>query len=65
MRQNATVGVDFDNLDMIKAHAARIWIRAGDGNDTMPPAGDPDEVERELLGEWLACGAPTDAELGM
>lgn len=48
-----------------EAHASGIWIRAADQNFSMPPVGPPPEDERALLGEWLACGAPTDAELGM
>jgi hypothetical protein len=38
-------------------------VRAADQNATMPPAGAPGEDERTLLGEWLACGAPTQADL--
>ncbi|MEZ4383108.1 MAG: hypothetical protein R3A79_17405 [Nannocystaceae bacterium] len=62
-RQSATSGVDFDTVDLIRAQADRIWARSGDQNDTMPPAGPPSVDERALLGEWLACGAPTAADL--
>ena len=58
MRQEAPLDVDFDTLDATRAWAKRIWARAGDHNVTMPPIGGPDEAEREMLGEWLACGAP-------
>lgn len=63
-RAGAPSGIDFDNVEAIRAHAERIWARSGDGNLSMPPAGDPDPIDRELLGEWLACGAPSDADLG-
>ena len=62
-RQKAPLGVDFDTVALIRAQADRIWARSGDQNDTMPPAGPPGADERALLGEWLACGAPTAADL--
>ena len=64
MRQDATLGVDFDTIDEIRAWSDRIWARAGDHNVTMPPIGGPDDVEREMLGEWLACGAETFDDQG-
>ena len=57
-RQGAPPGVDFDTLEDMRAWADRIWARAGDHNETMPPIGGPHEEERVALGEWLACGAP-------
>jgi hypothetical protein len=62
-RAGAPVGVDFDSLDDVRARADRIWARAADHNTSMPPAGGPAPDERVRLGEWLACGAPTAAEL--
>jgi hypothetical protein len=56
-RQDAPLGVDFDTLDDVRRQAERIWARAGDHNQTMPPLGGPHELERSYLGEWLACGA--------
>lgn len=56
-RGGAPLGVDFDELDGVRAEAERIWARGADDNNTMPPAGVPPEAERALLGEWLACGA--------
>lgn len=50
--------VNLDRHDAIQLNTELIWLRAGDGNATMPPVGAPDEVERALFGEWLACGAP-------
>ncbi len=58
-RQGAPLGIDFDDIDRIRAQAERIWARSGDHNFTMPPAGGPEDDERALLGEWLACGAPS------
>lgn len=63
MRQMAPVDVNFDDLQDIRDQAQRIWARSADHNVTMPPVGGPSDEERRLLGEWLACGVPTDAEL--
>ena len=65
MRQMAPIDVNFDDIDDVRAWADRIWIRSADQNASMPPVGPPDDVARMRLGEWLACGALTDAELGM
>ncbi len=49
----------FDTPDQVKRHAARIFVRSADENDSMPPGpDDPDLGERKKLAEWLACGAP-------
>jgi hypothetical protein len=56
-RAGAPLSINFDDLDGVRDHAARIWARGGDQNNTMPPAGVPPELERAQLGEWLACGA--------
>lgn len=63
MRQKAPTAIDFDDLQDIRDHADRIWLRAADQNETMPPVGGPGSQERRLLGEWLACGVPTDRDL--
>jgi hypothetical protein len=65
MRQGSPIEVNFDDIEDIRERADRIWFRAADGNQTMPPVGPPDEEARTRLGEWLACGAPTAADLGM
>jgi uncharacterized membrane protein len=57
-RQNAPLNVDFDHMDTVREMAPRITIRAGTTMPTMPPAAGPSIEERELLIEWLACGAP-------
>ena len=58
MRQEAPEGIDFETLDKVRAQAASIYLRAADEYDLMPPVGGPSSEARELLGEWLACGAP-------
>ena len=60
-RQMAPAGVDFDNVDDVRAWADRIWARAADQNMTMPPVNSVPDADRIKLGEWLACGAPLDA----
>jgi hypothetical protein len=57
-RGGAPKGTDFDRLEDVRAWADRIWARAADHNRGMPPVGGPDDADRELLGAWLACGAP-------
>ncbi len=64
-RQGAPLMVNFDDIEDIRSQAAGIWARAADQNETMPPVGAADMEERALLGEWLACGAPEDADLEM
>lgn len=63
LRAMAPVEVDLDSRDAVVQHLERVWFRAADQNATMPPAGGPGLAERELLGEWLACGAPMDADM--
>ena len=58
MRHGAPLEVNFDSVGDVRAHAARMYARAGDGYTTMPPVGGPSAAARALLGEWLACGAP-------
>ncbi|WP_434426978.1 hypothetical protein [Nannocystis pusilla] len=62
-RAGAPLGVDFESLIKVRAQAERIWARAADQNASMPPVGPPPADERARLGEWLACGAPTAADL--
>lgn len=63
-RQGAPIEVNFDSLDDVRARADRIWARGADHNDTMPPVGAAPAEERTRLGQWLACGAPADADMG-
>ena len=62
-RQGAPLGIDFDDLDLVREHAARIWARSGDHNATMPPVGGPEAEDRAMIGEWLACGAPAIGDM--
>lgn len=58
-KAGAPSGYKFDTHDQIKKHATRIFVRAAGPNTTMPPGpGDPPELDRDQLAEWLACGAP-------
>jgi predicted small lipoprotein YifL len=63
-RQGAPSFHDFDTLFGIRAVSDHIdyTSAAGPGavNTSMPPSGEPKPTreERELLGQWLACGAP-------
>jgi hypothetical protein len=61
-RQQAPLDSTYDSLEEIREGAARIWRRAGDHNRTMPPLAGPDDEEHERLGEWLACGAPSERD---
>lgn len=61
-RAKAPASVNFDTLDDVRFHADRMWARAADHNTTMPPVAGPDDIEREMLGEWLACGAPASGD---
>lgn len=56
----------FDDIDDVRRYQDRIYERSAAGNNSMPPGPeDPSASEREKLAEWLACGSPTDADLGI
>jgi len=57
-RQNAPLTVDFDTMDGIRTWAPRMYLRAADGYETMPPTGGLHPEDRIRLGDWLACGMP-------
>lgn len=62
-RRGAPTSLNFDTVEQIRMHSARIDELAAAGpnveNDAMPPSGlIPEYDERRDLGEWLACGAP-------
>ncbi len=58
-QHGAPSSFQFNTLDQIHAHAARIFERAAGPNTTMPPGSDdPPLDQRDQLAEWLACGAP-------
>lgn len=58
MRQDAPMGTDFDDLELVRSYTSKMTLRAAGPMPTMPPAAGPSPEERALLGEWLACGAP-------
>lgn len=62
-RRGAPLGYDFDTLDGVRARLPAIDLVAAAGprnvNIVMPlgtPA--PTDAERDMLGEWIACGGP-------
>lgn len=62
-RNGAPDGYDFDSIAGVLAHADEIDAAAAAGperiNEFMPlSAPRPSDAERDMLGEWLACGAP-------
>jgi uncharacterized membrane protein len=62
-RHGAPRGLNWDNLETIRAYREAIDRMAAAGpdavNSTMPPEIPvPSEDERRNLGEWLVCGAP-------
>ncbi len=69
-RQGAPSFHDFDTIYGIRAVWEHIDFTTAAGptgivNDSMPPEGEPQPTlaERKKLGEWIACGMPTDAQL--
>jgi uncharacterized membrane protein len=62
-RNGAPEAYVFDTLDDVRGLADRIFLRAAGQNTSMPPGpDDPPLAERQLLAEWLACGAPADGD---
>jgi hypothetical protein len=57
-RRNAPVGYDYDTLAGIRQWIPLIYAYAADGNKKMPAVGGPSDADRQMLGDWLACGAP-------
>ncbi len=64
-RKGAPSDITFDDLDEIRAWAPRIYERSALENASMPPGPvDLDPQIRADLGEWLACGAPSEEDEG-
>ena len=61
-RAGAPIDVNFDSLTDVRHFQERAWARAGDQNNSMPPAGFAPDDERAQFGEWLACGAKARGE---
>jgi hypothetical protein len=60
-RQDAPVEINFDTVNDIRSHRSKIVDKAVHSHK-MPPAGGPSDADRELLGQWLGCGAPALTE---
>jgi uncharacterized membrane protein len=61
-RKGAPIAYVFDTRDQVFALRDRIFIRSAGDNTTMPPGpDDPPKEHRDMLAEWLACGAPEEA----
>ncbi len=62
-RAGAPVDVTFDDLEEIREWAPRIYERSAFENASMPPGPIDLEADRRAdLGEWLACGAPSEED---
>lgn len=62
-RKGAPTDVTFDDLEEVRAWAPRIYERSAFENASMPPG--PIDLEADVradLGEWLACGAPSEED---
>ena len=58
MRQQAPAEINFDNVVEIRRWSLAIEHSSSGPGATMPPAGGPALAERDMLVEWLRCGAP-------
>ncbi len=59
-RKGASVGIDFDNHDLVSMFSFAIKRTAGEGI-TMPPSfaqSRPSTEERSKLTTWIRCGLP-------
>jgi hypothetical protein len=57
MRQQAPVEINFDSLSDVRRWQLAIEHSTAQ-TAAMPPAGGPSSAERDMLVEWLRCGAP-------
>ena len=64
-RAGAPLSIDFDTPAGVEKHLKRIFARSADDNVTMPPTDAISAVERRLMGDWIACGAPGLSEAVM
>jgi uncharacterized membrane protein len=57
MRQAAPIDINFDTIDEVRAQSFTI-VRSTTVDRSMPPAGGPSDAERQMLADWIDCGAP-------
>jgi uncharacterized membrane protein len=58
-RRGAPEAYVFGTADEIRVNKVRIFRDSAGTNDSMPPGpDDPPLEQRDMLAEWLACGAP-------
>lgn len=58
-RNGAPPSYAFGSREDASAHRDRIFAKAAGSNMSMPPGtGGPSAEERQMLADWLACGAP-------
>ncbi len=56
-RRGAPAIFNFDSLAEIQRNSSRIYDSAADTQTRMPPLSGPSHELRQVLGDWLACGA--------
>ncbi len=62
-RRGAPRAYVFDTYEQTHALRERIFIRSAADNVTMPPGpDDPPLEQRDMLAEWIACGAPVESQ---
>jgi uncharacterized membrane protein len=58
-RRGAPQAYVFDSYDQVFALRERVFLRSAADNASMPPGpDDPPQAQRDMLAEWIACGAP-------
>ena len=58
-RNGAPSAYAFGSRDEASVHRDRIFAKAAAVNTSMPPGpAGPSPEERQMLADWLACGAP-------
>lgn len=58
IRHGAPEGVDFHDLEIVRAYSASIALLALTDGGSMPPAGLAPEPQRSRMQTWIDCGMP-------